>query len=81
MANIRSMTHNELIDALGGTFAAAKLCRINPASVSGWRKANRIPPDKLVKLAVVLESRGIVKRKDLFQFDWMEIWPELSQQR
>lgn len=75
------MTHNELIDSLGGTYAAAKLCRINPASVSGWRKQNRIPRDKLIVLAVVLEARGIAKRKELFDADWMEIWPELVHQR
>lgn len=29
---------NEVIDALGGTFAVARLCRIKPPSVSDWRK-------------------------------------------
>jgi hypothetical protein len=31
-----------VIQALGGTCAVAKLCRVNPASVSGW-KINGIP--------------------------------------
>jgi hypothetical protein len=30
-------TANEIIDQLGGTTAAAKLCEISPASVSEWR--------------------------------------------
>jgi len=29
---------NQIIDALGGTSATARLCEIAPASVSGWRK-------------------------------------------
>ena len=31
-------TASELIDALGGTAATAKLCRVKPPSVSQWRK-------------------------------------------
>jgi len=29
---------NTVIDRLGGTSAVARLCKVQPASVSGWRK-------------------------------------------
>lgn len=32
------MTDSDIIDALGGTCAVARLCQIQPASVSEWRK-------------------------------------------
>jgi hypothetical protein len=31
-------TDSEIIDALGGTLAAASLCEVSPPSVSEWRK-------------------------------------------
>jgi DNA-binding transcriptional regulator YdaS (Cro superfamily) len=36
------MEPNKIIDALGGTSAVAKLCKVRPPSVSEWRK-NGIP--------------------------------------
>lgn len=30
---------SKIIDALGGTFAVAKLCQIKPPSVSEWRRS------------------------------------------
>jgi hypothetical protein len=36
-------TDSEIIDALGGTFAVAKLCKVKPPSVSEWKRNNRIP--------------------------------------
>lgn len=33
------MDDSKIIDALGGTAAVAKLCRVRPPSVSEWRKA------------------------------------------
>lgn len=30
--------HSELIDALGGTMTVARLCKVTPPTVSGWRK-------------------------------------------
>lgn len=72
------MEHNLLIDALGGTQAVAALVGIKSPSVSEWRQRGRIPVDKLIRLAPVAESRGIVTRKTLFQKDWQLIWPELA---
>lgn len=72
------MNHIELIDALGGTFAVAALAGIKPPSVSEWRQRGRIPDDKLIRLAPVLDERGIIDRKTLFPNDWQLIWPELA---
>ncbi len=71
------MTHNELIDKLGGTNAVARLVGIKSPSVSGWR-SGRIPSDKLIRLAPIAEQRGITSRRDLFPDDWASIWPELE---
>lgn len=38
-----SLTDDQIIDALGGTSETARLCKVQPASVSEWRK-NGIPP-------------------------------------
>lgn len=37
---------NEIIDALGGTCAVARICDISAPSVSGWR-SNGIPPARM----------------------------------
>lgn len=46
------MDANQIIDALGGTFAVARLCRVRPPSVSEWRRTG-IPDARLqfLKLA------------------------------
>lgn len=37
----------QIIDALGGTFAVARLCNVRPPSVSEWRRNNEIPSARL----------------------------------
>lgn len=49
---------NELIDALGGTAAVAKLCEVNSQAVSQWRRKG-IPKARLKYLELL--------RPDLFQ--------------
>jgi len=34
---MKTLSDSEIIDALGGTAAVARLCRIKQPSVSGWR--------------------------------------------
>ena len=46
------MTDNQLVKALGGPAAVARLLGIRPPSVSGWVN---IPLDKKILLAVVAE--------------------------
>ncbi|MCX8566797.1 MAG: DNA-binding transcriptional regulator Cro [Glomeribacter sp. 1016415] len=71
------MNPNELIDALGGTTAVARLLGIKAPSVHAWRTGG-IPDDKLIRLAPVAERRSICSRRDLRPNDWMLIWPELA---
>ncbi len=66
-----------LIEELGGTNAVAGLLNLKPPSVSDWKSNGRIPDDKLIRLAVIAESRGICSRKELFPSDFGTIWPEL----
>ena len=66
-----------LIDALGGPTAVAHLVSIRAPSVSGWKDVARIPDDKLIRLAVIAEARGIATRKDLLPDLWRHVWPEL----
>jgi len=67
----------KLIDFFGGTSEVAHLAGVKPPSVSEWKANNRIPDDKLIRLAVIADARGIVSRKVLFPDDWHLIWPEL----
>lgn len=68
------MNDQQLIDALGGVNAVARLLEITPASVSGWKA---IPQDRKIRLAVKAEDLGVSTRKRLFPNDYQEIWPEL----
>lgn len=43
---------SEIIDALGGTAAVARLCKVKPPSVSDWRKEG-IPPARRMYLQAV----------------------------
>ena len=51
------MTPSEIIDTLGGTAEVARLCEVQPPSVSEWRK-NGIPRARLMFLRL--------KRPDVF---------------
>ncbi|RZG64156.1 hypothetical protein EXE25_17640 [Acinetobacter bouvetii] len=68
------MTDNQLIDALGGPAAVARMLGITPPSVSGW---NQIPQDRKIRLAVIAEDRGVATRKELFPETYQDIWIEL----
>lgn len=67
---------NELIDALGGTTAVARLTGVRAPSVHEWR-GRKIPRDKLVLLVVPIEKLTRYRRWDLFPTEWHRIWPEL----
>ena len=74
------MTHNELIDRLGGTTAVARLLGIKAPSVHAWRTGG-IPDDKLIRLAPIAEKRGVARRQDLRPDDWHLIWPEIADEQ
>jgi len=72
------LTEHALLQLLGGTNKVAKMCDVEPAAVSQWRK-NNIPREHLMFLAARIEkeSHGLVSRKDLFPNNFWLIWPEL----
>ncbi len=70
------MTDNQLIEALGGCNAVARMLGIKPSSVSGWKS---IPTDRKIRLAVIAEEKGIATRKHLFPDCYGEIWIELRE--
>lgn len=43
------MTPSEIIDAIGGTFEVARICEVQPPSVSEWRRRG-IPRARLMFL-------------------------------
>jgi len=72
------LTEHALLQLLGGTVKVAKMCDVEPAAVSQWRK-NGIPREQLLFLAARIEkeSHGLVSRQDLFPNNFYLIWPEL----
>lgn len=47
------MDANKIIDDLGGTNEVARLCDIQPPSVSEWREKNAIPKARLMFLRLL----------------------------
>jgi DNA-binding transcriptional regulator YdaS (Cro superfamily) len=72
------LTEHALLQLLGGTNRVAKMCEVEPAAVSQWKK-NGIPREQLLFLGARIEkeSHGLVTRKDLFPNNFWLIWPEL----
>jgi len=72
------LTEHALLQLLGGTVKVAKMCDVEPAAVSQWRK-NGIPREQLLFLGARIEkeSHGLVTRQDLFPNNYCLIWPEL----
>ncbi len=68
------MNDTQLIKALGGCNAVARLLGIKGSSVSGWKD---IPTDRKIRLAVIAEDRGICSRKEIFPDNYQDIWIEL----
>ncbi|ENV09514.1 Cro/CI family transcriptional regulator [Acinetobacter sp. NIPH1876] len=70
------MKDTQLIKALGGCSAVARLLGITSASVSGWKN---IPDDRKIRLAVIAEDRGICSRREIFPDNYQDIWIELRE--
>ena len=68
----------QIVDALGGTNAAARFFGVKPPSVTEWLRNGVIPEDKLLRRAAVLEQQvpGFT-RQGQFPEVWSDIWPEL----
>ena len=52
------MTVDEFIEALGGTFAAARIFKVTPPAVSNWRAAGALPARLHLKALRVASARG-----------------------
>ena len=79
MTDTFALSHNQLIDLLGGTKKVASMAKVSQAAVTHWRTTN-IPEGQLIRLAAELEkqSHGLVSRKTLFPNNYKFIWPELE---
>jgi hypothetical protein len=74
------MTAAEIIDALDGPTAVARMLNIRAPSVCDWY-ANGIPEGRLIELAARLEakSEGRFSRKRKWPDRYLKIWPELAE--
>lgn len=62
-------TVDEMVEALGGTVAAGKVCGLGAPAVSGWKTRQRIPPEHYFALCEALEVAGKpLPAKTLFEF-------------
>lgn len=52
------ITVDEVIEALGGTAAAAALIGVSAPAVSNWRERGKIAPDKFLLVREALKSLG-----------------------
>ena len=50
---------NDVIDAVGGTAAAAELAGVGSSAVSMWRSRGRIPSEKYMIFVAALCERGL----------------------
>jgi hypothetical protein len=80
MPNNRGMNASEIIRALDGVTAVARMLKIKPPSVQGWLKSG-IPDGRLIELAARIEvkSNGRFTRRSQWPDDYEFIWPELAQ--
>lgn len=63
---ITPQTVDDVIDALGGTHAAAQLFGVTDAAVANWR-VRGLPPRRFLTFRAVLASRGIAAPPSLFR--------------
>jgi len=59
-------TADEVIDALGGTTAAALITGQALATVSNWRARKRIPPEHFLTVSKSLDVIGMAVAPDVF---------------
>lgn len=77
---MQQMTDSEIIQALGGITAVARLLDIKPPSVHGWLE-NGIPEGRLRELApqIEIKSSGRFSRIQRWPDKYAFYWPELAQ--
>lgn len=52
-------TSSQVIDAVGGTTAAAQLADSSPQSVNNWRRSGRLAGDTFLIFSEELKERGL----------------------
>lgn len=57
---------DQVIDALGGTGATARLAKVSLQAVSNWRAENRLPPRTFLTLTKKLEEAGYTAPPELW---------------
>lgn len=62
-------TASEVIDALGGTTAAARALGTTPQAVCNWRATGQLPIKRFFVISGELEKIGKVAPLSLFGFD------------
>lgn len=55
----QSLTVSEVIDALGGTLAAAEIFGVTMPAVSNWRAEGKFPPARHLQVYEICQERGI----------------------
>lgn len=68
-------TVEEVVDAVGGTFEAAKLAGLEPPGVSNWKSRGRIPPQKSMIFAEALKATGKTADPRVFGIEPTEVRP------
>lgn len=64
-AHITSM--HEVVKALGGTSAVARLTGRKPQNVSNWKASGHFPPNTFTTLTKALEDRGCTAPPSLWR--------------
>jgi hypothetical protein len=62
-------TFDDVVRALGGSTAVARMCSLSLAAVSAWRKYDAMfPPKYYFKMQHVLKERGCEAPRELWRF-------------
>jgi hypothetical protein len=66
---------DDIVDALGGTGAAAELVGLGRSAISNWRARGTIPAENFLTVASELEKRGLEVDPAAFGFKVTEASP------
>lgn len=72
LLSIMLSTVDEVIEAVGGTAAAARLAGVGAPAVSNWRSRGRIASEKFMIFADALREGGKEASPDVFGMDRIE---------
>ena len=61
-------TVDEIVDALGGTAAAASAAGMEPSAISMWKARGKIPPNRFLMISRLLLQAGQQADPTIFGF-------------